>query len=120
MQSLDDSCIIESEESDSFEHGKLYNDIEEMMFGFGDEWPPDSNSVKLVEEITIKYIEDLALRALHYANSRGKLDKDCFMYLIRKDRRKFTRIQTLMKANEELKRAKTLAECDLSDSDLTK
>ena len=30
---------------------KFYNDIEEMMFGFGDEWPPDSSSVCLLESL---------------------------------------------------------------------
>ena len=37
----------------------------------------------------------------------GKLDKQCFMYVVRKDRQKFTRVQKLLKTNEELKEART-------------
>lgn len=83
----------------------MYNDIEEMMFGFGDQWPPDEESVKLVESIVTNYIEDLTIRASQIATVRpnGKLDKECFMFVVRKDRRKFSRIHNLLTANEELK-----------------
>jgi transcription initiation factor TFIID subunit 13 len=82
---------------------KFYSDIEEMMFGFGDEWPPDSNAVRLLESFVVSYIEDLADRALDIAELRGKLDKECFMFLVRKDRKKFSRVHKLLKSNEELK-----------------
>jgi transcription initiation factor TFIID subunit 13 len=81
----------------------MYNDIEEMMFGFGDQWPPDENCVRLAESIVTNYIEDLTMRAAQIATMRGKMDKECFMFVVRKDRRKFSRIHTLLKANEELK-----------------
>lgn len=82
---------------------KFYNDIEDMMFGFGDEWPPDSNAVCLLESLVVSYVEDLAGRALEIADLRGKLDKECFMFLVRKDRKKFSRVHKLLKSNEELK-----------------
>jgi hypothetical protein len=34
---------------------------------------------------------------------RGKLDKECFMFIVRKDRKKFSRVHKLLKSNEELK-----------------
>lgn len=40
----------------------MNQDIEEMLYGFGDEWPPNSETVVLVEELVKDYIEDLALR----------------------------------------------------------
>lgn len=83
----------------------LYDDIEEMMFGFGDKWPPEEESVKLVESIVTNYIEELTMRAAQIADIRGKLDKECFMFVVRKDRRKFSRIHKLLKANEDLKNA---------------
>ena len=82
---------------------KFYGDIEEMMFGFGDEWPPDADAVRLLESYVVNYIEDLAVRALEIAELRGKLDKECFMFLVRKDRKKFSRVHKLLKSNEELK-----------------
>lgn len=74
-----------------------------MMFGFGDEWPPDSDAVHLVETLVVEYIQDLAVRALEVAYVRAKLDKECFMFLVRKDRKKFSRVHKLIKTNEELK-----------------
>jgi transcription initiation factor TFIID subunit 13 len=82
---------------------KFYSDIEEMMFGFGDEWPPDTDAVHLVESLVVSYIEDIAVRALEVADLRGKLDKECFLFLVRKDRKKFSRVHKLLKSNEELK-----------------
>ena len=87
---------------------KFYNDIEEMMFGFGDEWPPDSSAVCLLEILVVSYVEDLAVRALEIAELRGKLDKECFMFLVRKDRKKFSRVHKLLKSNEELKTVQKL------------
>ena len=83
----------------------LYDDIEEMLFGFGDKWPPEEETVKLVESIVTNYIEDLTMRAVQIADIRGKLDKECFMFVVRKDRRKFSRIHKLLKTNEDLKNA---------------
>ena len=89
--------------SSSSSNNSMYDDIEEMMFGFGDKWPPNEESVNLVESIVTNYIEDLTARAVQVSELRGKLDKECFMFVVRKDRRKFSRINSLLKANEELK-----------------
>lgn len=85
----------------------MYEDIEEMMFGFGDDWPPAADTVELVEDLAVKYIKDLCQRAVQVAGYTGKLDKQCFMYAVRKDTRKFTRAYALLKANEELRAART-------------
>jgi transcription initiation factor TFIID subunit 13 len=50
--------------------GKFHSDIEEMMFGFGDDWPPNSDAVGVVESLVVSYIEDLAVRALEVAELR--------------------------------------------------
>ena len=91
---------------------KFYGDIEEMMYGFGDDWPPDTGAVNLVESLVTDYIEGLAERAVEVAELRGKLDKECFMFLVRKDRKKFNRVHKLIKTNEELK---TVQKVDLKD-----
>ncbi len=38
-------------------HYGMYEDIEEMMFGFGDKWPPNSESVELMEKIVANNFE---------------------------------------------------------------
>ena len=77
-----------------------------MMFGFGDSWPPNIESVNLVEALTTEYIQDLSARALQVADLRpnGKLDKECFLYLVRKDRNKFQRVNNLLATNKEIKK----------------
>jgi hypothetical protein len=64
----------------------LYEDLEEIMFGFGDSWPPEPDSVELMEKIAVQYIKDLCVRALQVSSITGKLDKECFMYQVTKPR----------------------------------
>lgn len=83
----------------------MYEDLEEMMYGFGDSWPPNQESVELMEKLVVNYIRNLCSRALEVSDLAGiKLDKESFMYVVRKDRRKFNRAYALLKANEELKK----------------
>ena len=90
----------------------MRSDLEEMMFGFGDVWPAQSASLDLLEAITTNYIEDLTMRAVGVSEMRAKLDKECFLYVVRKDRRLFNRAARLLKSHEEIKRVQkeTLAE----------
>jgi transcription initiation factor TFIID subunit 13 len=81
---------------------KLTKNIEEMMFGFGDEWPCDREAVDLVDNLVQNYISDLVIRAQKVALQTGKLDKECFVYLVRQETMKFKRINNLLKANEEI------------------
>jgi hypothetical protein len=60
----------------------------------------------MVEKLVEQYIESLAHRAEAVAELRGKLDKECFMFVVRKDRLKFNRVHRLLQANEELKNAR--------------
>jgi hypothetical protein len=40
----------------------MNEDVEEMMYGFGDEWPPNPETAALMEALVKEYIEDLASR----------------------------------------------------------
>ena len=77
-------------------------DIEEMMFGFGDSWPVDSKASKLVETLVVQFIEDCVTQAAEVSQVRGQLDKECFMFLARKDRPQFLKICKLLESFEEL------------------
>ena len=54
----------------------MRDDIEEMMYGFGDVWPPQEKSIELVESIVTNYLEDISLKAAQISELRGK--KSCF------------------------------------------
>lgn len=65
--------------------------------------PPDEGAVDVMESIVLAYVQDLAARAKQVSLLTKKLDKDCFLYVVRKDMRKFRRVNDLLCANEELK-----------------
>ena len=77
-----------------------------MLYGFGDAWPPHKDTVALIETLATQYIEGLVERSDSVAERRGRLDKECFMYLVATDRPKFYRIHRLIKANEVLKKVR--------------
>lgn len=83
----------------------LTEDIQEMMYGFGDEWPSDPQSVEVVEKLVVNYVKNLCHKALEVSDFAGiKLEKESFMYVVKRDRKKFHRTYTLLRANEELKK----------------
>jgi transcription initiation factor TFIID subunit 13 len=90
--------------------GPLSNDIADMLFGFGDSWPPNTQTVNLVEALVTEYIQDLGARALQVADLRpdGKLDKECFLYIVRKDKSKFQRANRLLLSNQQIKAAQKI------------
>jgi hypothetical protein len=62
------------------------------------------------------YIDDLVTRAVDVSKvGGGKLDKECFMFVVRKDRRKFSRICTLLKANETLSNAQKVEMVEMKE-----
>ena len=65
--------------------------------------PPDPDTVDLMETMVRSYLQDLALRAKAVSEITKKFDKECFVYLVRKDTRKFRRVSDLLQANEEIK-----------------
>lgn len=84
---------------------QLSNDVANIMYGLGDVFPPNDDSVELLEDLVVKYIRDLCRDAGDVADHMGKMDRNCFLFAVRKDPRKFARGLQLLKANEELKRA---------------
>jgi len=95
--------------------GGMLGSIQEMMYGFGDThvFPPNEKSVTLLQNLVTNYIDDLSWRAAEVAEVRnkdglGKLDRECFVFIVRKDRAKFQRVYKLLKASEELKTVQKL------------
>jgi hypothetical protein len=86
----------------------LKNDLREMLYGFGDNWPSTNEVVDVVETLATDYIKDLGARAVQVAQVRpgARLDKMCFLYLARKDRKKFQRVHKLLTAKEEIKQVR--------------
>lgn len=76
-----------------------------MMYGFGDDKNPYTESVELLEELVLKYITETTKKAMDVKNN-GKITVEDIMYLIRKDKRKCDRVKELLLMNEELKKSR--------------
>lgn len=86
--------------------GKLYGkELRCMMYGFGDDQNPYTESVELLEDLVFKYINEITKKAIDVGRT-GKITVDDIMFLIRKDRRKCKRVEKLLEMNEELKKSR--------------
>ena len=76
-----------------------------MMYGFGDDQNPYTESVDLLEDLVIQYISEVTYKAMEVGKS-GRVTVEDILFLTRKDARKFTRVKELLLMNEELKKAR--------------
>lgn len=76
-----------------------------MMYGFGDDKNPYTESVEVLEELMLKYVADTTRQAMEVKKS-NKITVDDIMYLVRKDKRKCDRVKELLLMNEELKKSR--------------
>jgi len=81
-------------------------ELRHMMYGFGDVFNPVPESVDLMEDLVVEYISEMTRKAMEVAAKRGKLQTEDLVFLVRKDRKKYTRVLELLRMNEELKRAR--------------
>ncbi|OMH82504.1 Transcription initiation factor TFIID subunit 13 [Zancudomyces culisetae] len=85
-----------------------FKDLEFMMFGFGDSANPNPESVKLLEEIILEYINEICIKAAKVSGKRSKVLVDDFKFVLRKDHKKLARIEELIALNKEIENAKKM------------
>lgn len=76
-----------------------------MMYGFGDDRNPYTESVEILEDLVLKYINETTRKAMDVGRT-GKITVEDIMHLIRKDKRKCARVKELLLMNEELKKSR--------------
>nr|CAG4646728.1 EOG090X0JQT [Macrothrix elegans] len=76
-----------------------------MMYGFGDDQNPYTESVDLLEDLVIEYIIAMTHKAMETGRT-GRVQVEDIVFLVRKDMRKFARVKDLLTMNEELKKAR--------------
>lgn len=76
-----------------------------MMYGFGDDQNPYTESVDLLEDLVIQYITEVTYKAMEVGR-QGRVQVEDIMYLMKKDPRKYSRVKDLLLMNEELKKAR--------------
>ena len=80
------------------------------MYGFGDSENPDTESVELLEQYVIEYIQNVALNAFKRSKRRGfnEIKLKDLLYIIKNDKKKFYRVPSLLSFYEILKKTKRL------------
>ncbi|XP_018318478.1 transcription initiation factor TFIID subunit 13 [Agrilus planipennis] len=76
-----------------------------MMFGFGDDQNPYTESVDIIEDLVIEFITEMTHKAMEIGRT-GRVQVEDIVFLVRKDPRKFARVKDLLTMNEELKKAR--------------
>ncbi|PSN29271.1 Transcription initiation factor TFIID subunit 13 [Blattella germanica] len=76
-----------------------------MMFGFGDDQNPYTESVDLLEDLVIEFITEMTHKAMEIGRT-GRVQVEDIVFLVRKDARKYARVKDLLTMNEELKKAR--------------
>eukprot|EP01147_Barroeca_monosierra_P011245 gene11245-3292_t len=72
------------------------------MYGFGDEKTPYSQTVDLMEEMVLIFLRDLTKYALRAQHQTGMSPFDAIMMLIRRDKKKYFRVQELLRSKEAI------------------
>ncbi|CAG0891901.1 unnamed protein product [Cyprideis torosa] len=98
---------VQGEESDEvLQRKRLFSkEIRCMMYGFGDDSNPYTESVDFLEDAVIHFIQDTTQRAMEVGKT-GRVCQEDIVYLVRKDKRKYARVRELLLMSEELKRAR--------------
>ncbi|XP_067131991.1 transcription initiation factor TFIID subunit 13 [Centruroides vittatus] len=76
-----------------------------MMYGFGDDQNPYTESVDILEDLVIEFITVMTHRAMEIGRI-GRVQVEDIVFLVRKDPRKYARVKDLLTMNEELKKAR--------------
>ena len=75
------------------------------MHGFGDDPNPYTETVDLVEDLVVEFITEMTMKAMEVGKS-GKVHVNDIMFILRKDPKKYARVNDLLRMNEELKKAR--------------
>lgn len=76
-----------------------------MMYGFGDDQNPYTETVDMLEDLVILFISEIAVKAME-TGRQGRVSVEDVMHLVRRDPRKYARVKDLLSMNEELKKAR--------------
>ncbi|XP_055943789.1 transcription initiation factor TFIID subunit 13-like isoform X2 [Argiope bruennichi] len=76
-----------------------------MMYGFGDDQNPYTESVDLLEDLVIEFITEITHKAMEIGRT-GRVQVEDIVFLVRKDPRRYARVKDLLTMNEELKKAR--------------
>ncbi|KAF9984553.1 hypothetical protein BGZ65_000161 [Modicella reniformis] len=91
-------------------------ELKQLMYGFGDVPNPSNDAVGVLEDMLVEYLTDTCIQAAAVADKRGKVNVEDFKFVLRKDAKKRARVEELLYMNEDIRRAKKIADIPELDS----
>lgn len=76
-----------------------------MMHGFGDDPNPYSETVELVEELVLQFLTEMTHKAMEVGKN-GRVHVNDIIFIIRKDKKKYSRVRDLLMMKEQIDKAK--------------
>lgn len=76
-----------------------------MMYGFGDDVNPYTETVDLLEDLVLHFIGDISMRALNFGDT-DRIAVEDLLFILRKDAKKYARLKDLLDMNHELRQAR--------------
>lgn len=93
-----------------------------MMYGFGDDENPLPETVRLMEEIVLDYIANLAVKSTDIAHQhrRERPEVSDIKIIIRKDPQKLSRVRYLLEMKQEIRKATSAVEDSIEKTNAAK
>ena len=76
-----------------------------MLYGYGDDRNPYTETVDFLEDVVIQFIIDMTHKAMEIGR-HGRVQVEDIIFLVRKHPRMYARVRELLTMNEELKKAR--------------
>ena len=108
ISSVDNSSTHHKEGEEYEININFTNELKGIMYGFGDVENPDHESVELLQEYVIEYIQNIAYAAYRRNKRKGsnELSLRDLLYVLRKDKKRYYRIKNLISFYENAKSIK--------------
>ncbi|KAJ2520178.1 hypothetical protein H4217_002220 [Coemansia sp. RSA 1939] len=92
-----------------FPRHKLFSrELALLMYGFGDSISPLPESVDVLEDILVDFINSTCVQAATVSGRKNKILVEDFKFILRKDPKKLARVEELLAMNKEIEVARTL------------
>lgn len=92
-------------------------EIRLMMYGYGDVSAPRIDTAEVLHDYLMEYLNILLSKTHGMAKIKGKTKTEDLMHFLKRDRRKYSRVKSLLITNEELKAARKIFECKEYEND---
>ncbi|KAJ2398869.1 hypothetical protein GGI23_002989 [Coemansia sp. RSA 2559] len=92
-----------------FPRHKLFSrELALLMYGFGDVISPLPESVDVMEDILVDFINSVCVQAATVSGRKNKISIEDFKFILRKDPKKLARVEELIAMNKEIEVARTI------------